>query len=333
MEEIKLVKDNLSSTAFSPAHLEDATLSRFGLVFFNHLIGEYDSFTNITEGQAAAYQKLGDLKNVYVGNTRPLTWGDLAALECLTLQLRTMPELRERFWGIQRRYQEVIPKGVYPELVVDRTALEKLSLDELRARTEVLACEFFRLCILAMCREDIRDRASKRLWITMIVFAVLYGVPLGLVYFGGVTILIPLRTLASILFFGSIGGFLSARGRIQSITGHGESLVGIIELSSLSGIWGDFWPPITGAIFAVILYAMFAGGLLDGALFPMIASSSGHVGLLSNLFCRECGPQGALDAAKLLLWSFVAGFAERFVPDTLTRLVSASQGKPQQGKA
>ena len=36
-------------------------------------------------------------------------------------------------------------------------------------------------------------------------------------------------------------------------------------------------------------------------------------------------PSAASDVAKLIVWSFLAGFAERLVPDALDRIVSQSQ--------
>jgi hypothetical protein len=39
------------------------------------------------------------------------------------------------------------------------------------------------------------------------------------------------------------------------------------------------------------------------------------------------GPASGADLAKLIVWSFVAGLAERFVADVLTRLASADTGQ------
>ena len=54
------------SPEYRPAHLEDVILPRFGLVFFNHLIGELDSFVGRAETNPVAYLKASSLKDIYV---------------------------------------------------------------------------------------------------------------------------------------------------------------------------------------------------------------------------------------------------------------------------
>lgn len=310
---------NLQSALFQPEHLEDVRLPRFGLVFFNHLIGEFDSFTGRADLNSEAFNKASQLKEVYFGNTRPLTWGDLAAMECLTLQLRTGPELQERFWAIQTRYREVAPRQFFPQDadMISRTVIQALPDCELRARIEVIASEFFRVCMLSMCREAMRAKASLRAWIAMFAFLAVYSLGLFLALVENLHSPLP-----AVLFAGAMGGFVSVQRRIQSVTDHGESLVGLIELSGLSTPLSSLWAPISGAIFAIVLYAMFAGGLVSGEVFPTIHPEGISSGIFLQLFCSACGPVGIANAAKVVLWCFVAGFAERFVPDAIARFVS-----------
>ena len=42
-------------------------------------------------------------------------------------------------------------------------------------------------------------------------------------------------------------------------------------------------------------------------------------------FLSKTGPQDGVSFALLMIWSFIAGFAERFVPDTLNRLVAKTE--------
>ena len=89
----------------------------------------------------------------------------------------------------------------------------------------------------------------------------------------------------------------------------------------MNGKFTLYLAPISGAIFALFLYFAFLGELLAGGVFPKIfvRPSRGRKDVMS------VPTSGALlwdkELAKLLIWSFIAGFAERFVPDTIGRLV------------
>ena len=69
---------------------------------------------------------------------------------------------------------------------------------------------------------------------------------------------------------------------------------------------------------AVILYFAFQSGLMSGALFPTIT----QIGVIENK--PDDGQQWAAwvpnsDLAGLMVWSFIAGFSENFVPNFLNR--------------
>src|SRR5258708_29013933 len=66
--------------------------------------------------------------------------------------------------------------------------------------------------------------------------------------------------------------------------------------------------------------AIIMSGLVSGTLFPGFAKDP-NVSPMTWFFLRLISPDKTSDFAKLLVWAFIAGFAEQFVPDTLDRLL------------
>jgi len=180
--------------------------------------------------------------------------------------------------------------------------------------------------------------------------------------------------------------------RIQSAPSEGDAL---FNLATLTNGWrAILLSPLYGGIFAFLLFILFAGGIINGSVFPSIATSAkvtaaqlaatptptpagtearpvtavasptpatatsarqstntssvaqssptatpiqsdaqrtdkpvpsptpGRSAVLQiKDFLRETGPTSGIAYALLIIWSFLAGFAERLVPDTLNRLV------------
>jgi hypothetical protein len=143
-----------------------------------------------------------------------------------------------------------------------------------------------------------------------------------------------------LIFAGALGAFFSSLLRLYDFADLPKALVepGLGKLPSGYLIIYSLVPSVVGAIAATVLYITFAAGLLEGALFPKFAcklmDESGKV--LGAEACRtfgntlgDFGPQYAADYAKAIVWAFVAGFAERLVPDALqtfaTKVESAEQ--------
>ena len=103
----------------------------------------------------------------------------------------------------------------------------------------------------------------------------------------------------------------------------------VLELTSLShGRTGIYIALVSGAVFSLLLYCVFASGVIgNGGIFPEFKEVGGVAsgGMDLAYFANHVGPAGYKDYGKVLVWSFISGFAERFVPDVLDRLIRRSE--------
>jgi hypothetical protein len=83
--------------------------------------------------------------------------------------------------------------------------------------------------------------------------------------------------------------------------------------------------PVTGGVFALVLYVLFLSGLLQGDLSPHFACATEPFTSFGRF--ADCAPSTNSDVAMALVWAFVAGFAEHFVPNVLDRFI-APEPKP-----
>jgi hypothetical protein len=115
---------------------------------------------------------------------------------------------------------------------------------------------------------------------------------------------------------------------MQSIPNDGDPLISVFSLDN-AGYY--LWlSPLLGAIFAVILTLMFVAGVLKGSLFPEFARSAGGAeGLPFFHFTWNTLPTSSEEYGKLFVWTFIAGFAERLVPDSLDSLASKLDPRQQ----
>jgi hypothetical protein len=170
-------------------------------------------------------------------------------------------------------------------------------------------------------------------------------------------------TIGAVVFFGILGGCVSMLQRIQSVPTEGDALFNVAAITN--GWRGLSLSPLYGGIFATLLFIMFAAGILQGSIFPKIETAAGSqilvdvqetantttageatsqasppvnpaatstpsdtqkTGVLQlQDFLTKTGPKEGASFALLMIWSFIAGFAERFVPDTINRLVAKNE--------
>jgi len=121
--------------------------------------------------------------------------------------------------------------------------------------------------------------------------------------------LITIALLASCGVAGAMGGMMSVIQRVQTTTPESDASTDLWALSQAET--AVFFAPVTGLIFAFVLSLFFAGGVLNGSLFPDLkeVGTDWYLGFFNGK-----------TLAVWLLWAFVAGFCERLVPDALDNL-------------
>ena len=80
--------------------------------------------------------------------------------------------------------------------------------------------------------------------------------------------------------------------------------------------------PVYGGLFALILYVGFLSQIVTGAMFPRFWVAPFHSPPTTadlQAFFGQSYPASGGDLAKLLFWSLVAGFSERFIPQIISR--------------
>lgn len=126
------------------------------------------------------------------------------------------------------------------------------------------------------------------------------------------------RLMVSWLCFGCglLGGFVSIQQRLKMLADE--------ELSLLTRSWFQILlVPIYGGIFSLVLYVAFLSEIIKGPLFPHFAFAPFSEPLPTKddliKFISATYPVSGQDVAKLLFWSFIAGFSERLVPQIIQK--------------
>lgn len=378
------------------------------LVYFDHLYSEYQTIkSEIPETVNARLDETITKKK-----DGSLRWNDLYSFELTLSSFLPVDSLRSRILRLRADYRSIAGQTEYdeymasksPELInppdpmnppdlktVDYVELLREDLRDLLGRI------YLRYAIL-----PVREAKLKRLtqWAGILcgVFLLVLLILVVYIVIDKGTLQVPALALFVVLSAGALGGFVSAIQRIQTTMGGSDSVYSLSLL--FNGSYAVFVAPLTGSIFAVLLYLMFTGNILVGRFFPVIftppaavaahaspsntaaapnsvvekpsegspadtstgapandaastkssersSSDSGDnsktsgvnspppkpsasAGLGIKDFLSMSGPASGQDYALLIIWCFIAGFAERFVPDALDRLIA---GKGNQGSA
>lgn len=398
----------------------DKPVPAYARLFFDHLNSEYLAFKPLITD----YGVLNRLEEISQKRLKlELTWSDIYAFDLTLVDVRPAESLVRKAYDSRARYRSVAGQKEYDEYLASKPMdLGAVKIDwdadlpkadvlierELRADIKYLLNKVYLYYALLPMREGLRDQMTKR----AVVLTAGVVIVIGLALVANVTVsLISPRfntlsavfiTVLTVMMAGIVGGCISMLQRIQSTPSEGDA---VFNLAALTSGWrGIMLAPVYGGIFAFLLFVLFAGGVLDGAVFPTIVTpprserdapaptpavdvptaptaspspepaataeespqlttthtptpagstatsevptpeaptptplpddspsfASSRV-LKIEEFLKETGPASGVSYALLIVWSFLAGFAERLVPDTLNRLVQKNSAQGGNG--
>ena len=355
----------------------------YALVFFDHLHSEYLALKSRIkdEQMITLLDSLHDKRVKKELTWSDIYTFDLALIEWSPLEnlVRKAYDARSKYRSIagQKEYDEYLASKP-PDLTAILVKPEALNVDQpdtstpppetheqdipasaeivqrvLRADIRYLLNKFYLYYAMLPMREGMREQLTRRaVRMTLIILGII--ILLALISLGGLKIFSSDKfkqifdvtgvfglTVGTVACAGIIGGCVSMLQRIQSAPTEGDAL---FNLAALTNGWiGLSLSPLYGAIFASLLFILFAGGILKGSVFPTVETAGAKVeqtapgaatpaatpppqGVLkAEDFLKQTGPKDGVSFALLMIWSFIAGFAERLVPDTLNRLVAKTE--------
>ncbi|GEM_PF-3012093 len=85
--------------------------------------------------------------------------------------------------------------------------------------------------------------------------------------------------------------------------------------------------PLVGGIFSIVLYLLFMSNILQGTLFPAFSPVMQQGYDSFKLFAHVANPATNQDAAKAIVWAFIAGFSEGLVPNFIDKIGKETAGQ------
>ncbi len=334
-------------------------LPAYGWTYYHHLMAEFEATADEqAAGNPEVVVKLRATVNaikdraelekggkVSKGIDKPITWDDVYVVEMYLVKILPPDALKRKAWIIRARYLGIagqegyllynqstvatpLPGGPPPPNADGST---ELTPEALRADLITLLQDIYWLYRLRTDWEERRNWLAKTF--AVFSFAVLLILVALILWSSWNTPNIRrliLSALPLVTLLGAVGGFVSLLRRLQSVSIEGSRLLGLIEMEY--GKWSLLFQSLfSGSIFALILLLIFAAGLVKGDLFPDLheLAAKGNTNFVELLW--PLSEENTGEFHKLLVWSFIAGFAEQFVPDILDQLTTRQQNTAVKG--
>jgi hypothetical protein len=272
-------------------------------------------------------EELGDK---YSADPCTLTWDDLYGLQKAMLRLYLPEELRMKRAGLRDSFYQRVSQHLID--TYERTSPPSLSAKDSNYEADLADALYLQSALAEIDtyrphQELKRNRITLNAFISLVFTVVLYLI-LGVVIYSheGNDRTFPCFLIAMML--GALGAVVSYQRRLQTSFDQDAS---ILNTTRYVGTSISSWlTPFLGSIFAGVLFLLVYAGLFTiTTTSPGTPSqgtnSPGTTGTETFAHFLLYRPTDLIEYGKVLVYGFLAGFAERLVPDTLDRLAKASQ--------
>lgn len=297
----------------------------YGLPYFDHIIStylntEYDRADPISQKIVSFVESV---RTKRLSEPQSLTLSDVFSVERATLRLQNLDSLRARAWELREQYRTVFGEDMMA--VYQRSAHDPslATVDQLRSDLLRLLDAFHWRYTFGPIREQALNDVSQRLIWLMGFFLIFVVLAVGIDFMRWGTSNQTVSLVPLVMFAGAAGASISLQNRLQRIPTTGDSIINLFALKH--GQTSLFLNPIMGALFALFAYLLFVSGFVTGDIFPKVRISevTGNPRDYHSFgsYLYSMAPIDSRNFAKLLIFCFIAGFAERLIPDALDRLV------------
>lgn len=304
-----------------------ASIRRFGKSFVYLVFGgpQKSVFTDLYEHlRCEETQKEG---------CSPMAQSEAYLLEAKLLGNMKRMQLIARIQALRQSLFDMLPKSDYDEMMRQIAGGRRSNEDEevmLRLEAKALLDRVYRRYLLVPKVEQIRSRISLNM------IELVGGISLLLVAYLYFKMSSPSTTYdplsiacVAALIAGSTGATVSTLIRFQKIDPRRDPLMVWLSLNRDKTL--QWLSPFLGALFGFVFFLLMRSELLSGDLFPDFDEKHWeNVGVgVHGLICSNNAECSRIygDVARLVVWCFVAGWAERLVPDVLNRLADHARGQ------
>jgi hypothetical protein len=274
-----------------------------------------------TQPHSGADAEIATLKQRLESNDA-LWWTDIAQAQLCVVVVLNDDDVRAQLRSWRRRFQEVAGDARYAAYSDGAPSLATAASSVLRAdlATCIQAVYYFYATygVAARSRSEV-TLATLQVACVILVVEALLGILIAVAATRPIwpftltaTPLNALKTLEFLLATSAVavvGSVVSVQRRLQDPSVDVDPFYRYIQTK---GDWLSISviSPLSGAIFGFVLYGLLASKLIAGTIVDL---STGY-------------PVGTVAVALLLVFGFVAGFAEQLVPDALTRIANRVLG-------